>query len=89
VEGLGVGYRREVVDIEMSRSGPVTAFTYLATLIDPDLRPFDWYREHVLRGAREHMLPGSYLAALQSVEIVPDTDAQRRRRELSIYGHGS
>lgn len=84
-EGLGIGYGQKEVIIELSGGGSLVAFTYYATLIDPGLRPLDWYREHVLRGAREHGLPRDYVGRLEAVETVVDADARRRRRELSIY----
>lgn len=84
-EGLGRGYR--AVDIRLRRENGValTAFCYLATRIDPRLRPFDWYREHVLRGAREHGLPQPYCAAIAAVAIRPDRDVARRAGELALY----
>ena len=63
----------------------MTAFTYCATLVDPDLKPFDWYREHVLRGACEHGLPAAYVAAIAAVESIEDPNLQRQCRERAIY----
>jgi len=73
VEGLGFGYEQK------------PAFCYCATAIDPELKPFDWYKEHVLKGARENNLPEAYVLAIESVESVWDSDSVRHERELSIY----
>jgi hypothetical protein len=47
--------------------------------------PLDWYREHVLRGARENNLPGAYIRSIEAIEAMADDDAIRREKELSIY----
>lgn len=68
-EGLGYGY--EQVEIEVSRNGqPVMALAYVATDVDPTLKPFDWYHAHVVDGAIEHGLPPEYIAGLRSVQVI-------------------
>jgi len=84
-EGLGFGYEQKNVLIEMEKGSDIQAFCYCATEINPHLKPFCWYREHVLRGARENNLPGAYIRSIESIEVVTDDDAVRRERELSIY----
>lgn len=84
-EGLGIGYEVKEVDVSMQGGGVITAFTYYATRIDPELKPFHWYKEHVLRGAREHALPGMYIRHIESVVSVDDKDRQRHEQELAIY----
>ena len=84
-EGVGFGYDRESLEITRSDGQMVRAETYVATLTRPGLLPFCWYREHVLRGARQHGLPADYIAAIESVAIQNDTDRIRRNRELAIY----
>ncbi len=68
-EGLGIGYFEREVRLAMD-GGERLALTYYAKpdKIDPALRPRQWYKNHVLRGAREHGLPASYIAALERVE---------------------
>ncbi len=84
-EGLGRGYAEKRV-VVMAADGMLhEAFLYCATHIDRTLRPFDWYREHVLRGAREHGLPSDYIADIQAVETSQDPDVGRHRIEMAIY----
>ena len=85
VEGLGFGYELKSVSIEMENGVGVQAFCYYATAIDSRLKPLDWYREHVLRGARENNLPGAYIRSIEAIEASADHDADRRERELSVY----
>lgn len=84
-EGLADGYGEKPVRV-VTRAGEARqALTYFATRIAPGLKPYEWYREHVLRGAREHGLPTEYVRAIERVETVPDPDRARHERELSIY----
>ncbi len=84
-ESRGVAYERAEVEILRADGGRVQAYTYRALVAEPGPRPFDWYKEHVVRGAREHGLPSSYVAALEAVPAEIDPDSERRARELAIY----
>lgn len=84
-EGLGNGYETKYVNVELPDGSQLEAFTYFATHIDSSLKPFDWYKEHVLVGARENELPIEYIESIKSVECIIDTDTSRRTRELAIY----
>ncbi|MCP5429669.1 MAG: gamma-glutamylcyclotransferase [Chromatiaceae bacterium] len=84
-EGLGNGYEEKTITVYRAGAAALTAFTYCATHIDPGLKPFAWYHEHVLRGASEHGLPAAYVAAIVAVESIEDPDPQRQSRELAIY----
>lgn len=67
-EGLGIGYDERMVQVQTD-AGPRCALTYQAkpARIDPELRPRQWYKAHVLAGAREHGLPVAYVAQLAAV----------------------
>ena len=84
-EGLGKGYEQKRVSILLPGGTRLDAVTYYATSIDASLLPYHWYKEHVLRGAREHGLPGDYIASIESVASIPDPDQDIHERELSIY----
>lgn len=85
-EGRGYGYERKSVQVNLPSGESSTAETYIAIKVDSSLRPFDWYKEHVLRGARAISLPPSYIASIEAVVADIDTDEQRRASELAIYG---
>ena len=61
-EGLGYGYNEMEVVLE-SDQGAVTALMYVADsdYIDDTLKPYSWYKQLVLDGARQHGLPESYI----------------------------
>jgi gamma-glutamylcyclotransferase len=75
-EGLGQGYGERVVNIK-TQTGRGTAVIYYATSIDPGIRPYDWYRDLLVAGAREHGLPEEYVHALEGVVAVADGDQSR------------
>ena len=85
IEGRGAGYQRRNVLVLTPTGERLEAQTYIATHIDPSLKPWDWYRCHVLRGAREAALPDEYIAAIEAVAAKADPDRVRHARELAIY----
>ncbi|WP_235272578.1 MULTISPECIES: gamma-glutamylcyclotransferase [Halomonadaceae] len=50
------------------------------------MRPYMWYKHHVVAGAREHGLPAAYVRALESIEARTDPDNERHARELVLHG---
>jgi cation transport regulator ChaC len=84
-EGLGNGYDDKQVSITLPGGEIIAATTYIATHIDASLKPYHWYKEHVLRGAREHALPVEYIAAIEAVDAIADPDMDKHTAELSIY----
>ena len=84
-EGLGFGYDQKDVLIKLNDGSVIEAYTYYATKIDSTLMPLDWYKEHVIRGAKENDLPDEYIRVIEEIESVDDADIERRNRELSIY----
>ena len=83
-EGLGSGYEDKHVEV-VTDTGTITAFTYFATHVDDSLKPFHWYKQHVLIGARENHLPADYIARIEAVDSMDDPDAARQARELAIH----
>ena len=48
------------------------------------LVPYEWYKEHVLCGARDNMLPAAYVAMIEAVPAIPDPNEPRARRERAV-----
>jgi len=84
IEGLGNGYLSKELAIETDGS-LLQAMAYVATDIDETLRPYDWYKIHVLYGAKENHLEASYIDMIDHVSASRDTDTARRDKELEIY----
>ena len=85
MESLGNGYETKEVEIVTSSNEAISAFTYIATRINKDLKPFHWYKHHVVYGARENNFPAEYIESILSIESIDDHDLERVERELSIY----
>jgi len=85
-EGLGWGYQQKDIPVRLLRaSETLIAFTYYAIRVDPAYIPYDWYRDHVLIGAREHGLPEPYIRQLENVPAFEDPDRRRERSERDVH----
>jgi gamma-glutamylcyclotransferase (GGCT)/AIG2-like uncharacterized protein YtfP len=86
-ETLGVGYDHEQVDVIVG-DAVQTAWIYVARreAIDDSLKPYSWYHHLVVRGAREHRLPQSYIDQLKRLESIHDPDEERDDRNRRLIG---
>jgi gamma-glutamylcyclotransferase len=82
-EGLGNGYAQKNVEV-ISGDATARAMIYYATRRNPSLRPYHWYKDYVLAGARENSLPIEYIRLIESAESVEDSDASRAARAQSV-----
>jgi len=84
-EGVGVEYRDEKVRVILESGGAKDALVYLGIARTDSLLPYDWYKEHVIRGALENGLPDSYVSRIESVASIDDPDRARAEAEFAIY----
>ncbi len=84
-EGLGLGYAEENISV-LSECGNITAFTYIAekNVIDDKLRPYFWYRQYVVYGAKHFHLPENYIEMIEKIEYWNDSDEKRAKKNLEI-----
>lgn len=83
-EGLGRGYAHARVTIINEAGYRQKVLTYLATCdyIDDSLKPYSWYKDFVLAGAREHGLPPAYIEEyIASVEAIDDPNTTRDKEQ--------
>jgi len=86
VEGHGCGYLDKIVTVtDVEGNNPTEAFTYYATNIDERLIPYSWYLNHVVHGATEIGVPGSYLKTLESIQTKDDPNKRRDAAERAVY----
>ena len=85
IEGLGNGYNEKCAPVIGHNGETLNIVTYYATDINSSLKPHHWYKEHVVRGAKEHRLPLEYINSIENIESVPDSDIEKHENELSIY----
>ena len=76
-EGYGYGYKKKEIDVEGITKGPLRVWTYYATNIDPELKPYDWYKRQTVEGARENGLPEDYIKKIEAFESIQDTNEKR------------
>jgi gamma-glutamylcyclotransferase len=84
-EGLGKGYEEKRVQVLSIEGSLLEVSTYYATHIDPSLKPYSWYREHVLIGAKENNFPDEYVQNIFSVKTIEDPKPERHEHEMAIY----
>ena len=84
-EGLGRGYGERSVTV-LWDAKRLRVIVYYATSIDPAIKPYEWYRDLVVAGAREHDLPSQYVASLEATSTVTDPDAERVARAREYLG---
>jgi gamma-glutamylcyclotransferase len=82
-EGVGRGYAQKNAEV-ISDEATLRAITYHATHKDPSLRPYHWYKQYVLAGARENSLPPEYIKLIENVESVEDPDTPRAARAQAV-----
>ena len=75
IEGLGFGYAG--FSLRVPSFGECEFYMADAPYIDDFLVPYDWYRELVLLGARNHGFPKSYVNEIESVATRRDPDRHR------------
>ncbi len=84
-EGLGYGYAEKQIEVLTDEGRKPVTRMYVAIRIDASLKPYLWYRMHVLAGCREHNFPDEYVRAIEAVKTIPDIDTARCERELGVY----
>lgn len=85
-EGLNRGYGKREEDVFDNKDVPHKAWMYYAeeNAIDSTLKPYSWYKRFVVEGARQHGLPEWYIAGLENVEFVEDSDSNRDAENRTI-----
>lgn len=79
-EGAGRGYDSFVLDLKLEGQ-TIEVVTYLTPghWRSESARPWSWYRDLVLAGARYHRFPSSIIKALQQLPTLEDPDPERVR----------
>lgn len=85
-ESLGYGYDIKEITVAAQDGTLIKATTYVASKIDKTLKPYSWYMNHVLIGARETSLPAEYIERkMNSVVVIEDRDKERDAKQRSIH----
>jgi gamma-glutamylcyclotransferase len=84
-ESLGSGYNEKIVFVKNEWGEIFEATTYYAIKLDASLKPYFWYLNHVIIGAKETNVSDDYLAIIESVECIEDPDKKRDERQRAMY----
>ena len=71
-EGLGNGYDEYKLIVINDLGEEIECVCYIATdekYLDNNLKPYDWYKEYCLIGAKQHNLPEDYILTLDGVNV--------------------
>ena len=79
IEGVGFGYSE--ISLSLPDFGDCVSYIAEKSHIDDSLRPYDWYKEFVLVGARFHGFPDEYLKRIESIRTLCDPNPDRRVKE--------
>ncbi len=69
-EGLGRGYDEYKLQVINDLEQEIECVCYIATdpkYLDDNLKPYDWYRDFCLLGAKEHNLPEEWILTLEQL----------------------
>ena len=83
-EGLGYGYEEKEVTVIDNNGKCILTTTYYATNIYKTLKPYHWYKNFVVHGAKENNLPKDYIEMLTLIESIDDPDKVREKRNENI-----
>ncbi len=84
-EGLGEGYNCKTVSVVLPDDRNIVALTYFATKIDMNLKPYHWYKQHVVYGAKESELPEWYIEKIEAIESIDDPCPIRTEKQIQMY----
>lgn len=100
-EELGVGYDEKTrnivcqgvagqIKVGFTALGSSLSNTfYTAIPIEPNARPYSWYKEFVVSGAIQCGLPASYVSELNAVDVLEDPDTARHAKNQTILQNQS
>lgn len=84
-EDFGIEYEeRKTVAEAKKETMEVFFYTAKSEVIDDQAIPYDWYKNFVVFGAREHGLPEDYIRLLEEVPVKYDPDEQRAKENRSV-----
>jgi hypothetical protein len=54
--------------------------------VDDSLKPYSWYKDLVVEGARPLSLPPEYVSQLEAFEADNDSDVEREKQNRKLLG---
>jgi len=84
-EGKGNGYHESQLTVEL-HGKEHSCFTYFAqqSYIENNLKPYHWYKNLVVLGAKHLQFPDGYVRSIELIESVEDPDEARRKHHALL-----
>ena len=84
-EGNGNGYHDSQLTVEL-HGKEYSCFTYFAqqSYIENNLKPYHWYKNLVVLGAKHLQFPDGYVRSIELIESVEDPDETRRKHHEQL-----
>ena len=85
IEGKGFGYTDNQISVQHDNR-ETSCFTYIAqnSHIARALRPYHWYKELVILGARYLEFPNTYVNAIKDIESIQDPNSARNQLNVKL-----
>ncbi len=84
----GNGYKDKEVLVEYLDGSKENVLCYIATdneyLSTEGTPSYDWYKEFIMQGAKEHSLPEDYISFLDSFKSIKDPNILRQKRCVEV-----
>ncbi len=78
-----IGYEKKFLYLEEIKE-EIFFYSALKKFINESLRPYDWYKNFVLEGAKYFNLPKEYIRMIERVDSVKDFDFDRTQQMQEI-----
>jgi hypothetical protein len=84
-EGKGHGYLDNRIEIQHGEH-QYSCLTYLAqqSHISKEIKPYHWYKQLVVLGARYLQFPDAYISSIESSESIEDPNVARRKENEEL-----
>lgn len=86
-EGKGYGYEDTKLLVHYSEDSKEEVWCYLVLdekFTKEDFLPYHWYKEFVLRGAKENKLPALYTNEIEELSSQEDSNQERREKNWKV-----
>lgn len=85
IEGVGFGYDAKTCCVETGGEAlPSVLYVAQTEYVDHTAEPYEWYKDFVVHGARQHGLPESYIGMIERVRAMQDPDTARHSQNAAI-----
>lgn len=82
----GPGYEQATVAVQFNGAlTPCLCYRATSDAIEPDLKPYDWYRQLILAGLLEHGADADYIDTVCGHPCLPDPLPARASRRRALY----